>query len=271
MSDDTSRLCELYDAGCRETDSVPGYSVRRRSLLWLPAYAAVALMLNAPSAPGAARDGEPTGTARADEGRSLSWEDFARAADEEARPVAAGGTSGAYDAYLFALAMRAARLRLDSIPRAKLGAFGGLEPKVSFGVGYRGTAFFVVEWSMEPHAYLPPHCHPNASVCTLGVEGEARIRHFETIGAPADFTSASAFQVRETRTDLISSGRVSTLSPTRDNVHTFRAGSRGARGIDISALHGKSIGFSFLAIEEKPADAEQRIYGAHWTGPAARS
>ena len=266
MYHDTIHALPTDDTARSAGGSEPGVRVLRRSLLWMPAWAAAALIIN-PGALYASRGAPGSDThATSADGWAINWEAFARSADADAKTLADGGSPQAYDAYLYALAMRAARLRLDSIPRAKLGAFGELDPKVSFGVGYKGAAFFVVEWSMEPHAYLPPHCHPNASVCTLGIAGEARVQHFETIDAPADFASRRTFRVRETRTDLISPGRVSTLSPTRDNIHTFRAGAGGARGVDISAMHGRNIGFSFLEIDNTPVDAELRLYGARWTG-----
>jgi hypothetical protein len=72
--------------------------------------------------------------------------------------------------------------------------------------------------------------------------------------------------VRETHNEVIARGRVNTLSSTRDNIHTFRAGKSGARGIDISSLHGPDIGFSFLDIAERPRDLEDRIFEAVWKG-----
>lgn len=50
----------------------------------------------------------------------------------------------------------------------------------------------------------------------------------------------------------------------RDNIHAFQVGKDGARGIDITTCHGKDIGFSFLNIEEKPSNAEQRLFEANW-------
>jgi hypothetical protein len=230
-----------------------GFRVVRRRLLWLPAWAAAAFV------------GGPAAALAGDEGAgALAWDEFAKLADAGAQPVSNGGSAAAYDAYLFALATYAARLRLESIPRAKVGAFGSLKPHVSFGVATRGAAFVVVEWQMEPGAVLPPHNHPNYSVCTLGVEGEARVRHYEPVGAAPDFASKDAFRVRETRDDLVEPGRISTLSPTRDNIHTFRAGEKGARGVDITTRHGKDAGFSFLAIDDRPADADARVYAARW-------
>jgi hypothetical protein len=163
-----------------------------------------------------------------------------------------------------AVIVMSARLRLNEAPRAKLGRYGTLDPPVSFGVSFRGKPFFIVEWSLEPGAVLPPHCHPNVSVCTLGLEGEARIRNFEIVGDAPDFSSKQAFQIRETHNEIIAPGRLNTLSAFRDNIHTFQAGKQGARGIDISTYHGPDVGFSFLDIGDRARDAKRRIYEAAW-------
>src|SRR5258706_2841775 len=158
------------------------------------------------------------------------------------------------------------RARTSDIPRAKLGRLGTLKPEVSFGLSYRGKPFFIVEWQLEPLAFLPPHCHPNVSVCTVGLEGEAQIRNFEIKGEPPEFSSRKTFLVRETRNEIIAPGRINTLSSTRDNIHTFQAGKNGARGIDISTYHGPDVGFSFLDIAAKTRDADSRVYEAAWIG-----
>ena len=46
--------------------------------------------------------------------------------------------------------------------------------------------------------------------------------------------------------------------------HYFQVGKEGARGIDISTLHGKNEGFSFLDISLTPTDSEKRIFEATW-------
>jgi hypothetical protein len=257
-----------------ETDHVRGFMVRRRSLLWLPVLTASALMLNLRGtlfAQQAARE-ESTGAFAVETkaGQSqpvttdIAWGDFIKQGVPELQELYKFSSPGGQDAYLYSLAHWAARLRLETIPRARLFRFEALNPPVHFGVGYRGVPFMVVEWWLEPDAFLPPHNHPNYSVCTLGIEGEARIRNFQIAGDAPDFTSKDIFHVRETHSQLMSAGRINSLSPARDNIHTFKAGKSGARGVDFGTLYGKDIGFSFLNIEEKPRDAEGRIYEASW-------
>ena len=256
-----------------ESESLTGFIVKRRRLLWLPVWTAAALLFTRPTtllAQGSStmqnsgvKPETGRGTPTMKEG-GLDWDEFLKQAVPVTKELIQEASPAGYDAYLYSLASFAGRLRLQTIPRAKLGAFGSLNPPVHFGVGYRGVPFIVVEWWMEPNAVLPPHNHPNYSVCTLGIEGEARIRHFEVVGAAPDFASTNAFRVRETHDDLISAGRISSLSPTRDNIHTFQAGKKGARGIDITTPHGSDVGSSFLHIEDGPNDQENRIYKAVW-------
>ena len=78
------------------------------------------------------------------------------------------------------------------------------------------------------------------------------------------FSSKKEFKVQETHNEILTSGRINTLSAKRDNIHTFKAGKDGARGIDITTYHGKDAGFSFLDIEKKASDKEKRIYKAIW-------
>ena len=196
----------------------------------------------------------------------LDWAAFLKQCEPVARELHKDSSTAGQDAYLLWVASNLARARAGDIPRAKVGRFGTLEPAIRFGVSYRGEPFFIVEWQLEPGAFLPPHCHPNVSVCTLGLEGEARIRNFEIHGEAPEFTSRQSFLVRETHNEIIGPGRINTLSAKRDNIHTFQAGKNGARGIDISTYHGPDVGFSFLELATTPREPERRIFEAAWKG-----
>ncbi len=233
----------------------PGVTVERRAMFWAPLAIAAAMLRPAQTA-GAATLSPP-----------LEWDDFVRQCPADAAEFARDTSEMGQDAYLHRIATWA--VRLQSAPATKLGAYGGLEPKVEFGPSYRGVPFAVIQWRMAPHAILPAHCHPQASVCTVGVEGEARLRHFEIQGkAPAfDAGVKTPFLMRETRSQIISQRRISTLSSTRDNIHYFEAGDSGARGLDITTGYGGDGSFSFVGFQpDKPMDAKRRLYEAVWTG-----
>jgi len=242
----------------------PGVLIERRRLLWLPVITTAAMMSGVVSAQDAAKKPEvSSNTAPASTG-SLDWNEFLKQAVPQAKELHRDSSPQGQDAYLHWLALMASRLQLATIPQAKVGRFEKLDPAVYFGSSHRGQPFFIIEWRMEPGAILPPHCHPNVSVCTMGIEGEARIRNFEVAGQAPEFSSRQSFRVRETHNEIITPGRINTLSAARDNIHTFQAGKAGARGMDITSYHGPDIGFSFLELESKPADVEQRLFEAAW-------
>ncbi|HXD34898.1 MAG TPA: hypothetical protein VN643_27505 [Pyrinomonadaceae bacterium] len=191
----------------------------------------------------------------------LAWDDFLKQALPVAQQLIAR-PEFSVDEYLYRIGSLATRL--NEIPDSKLGPYTSVDKHVWFGPSFRGTPFFIIQWRMEPGAVLPAHNHPNASVCSLGYAGEVRLRNFEIVGEPPDYSSTKPFQVRESRNEMIAKGRISTLSPTRDNIHCFQTGKEGARGIDINTLHGAMGPFRFLNISEKAMDLEKRIYEATW-------
>ncbi len=240
-------------------------AITRRRLLWLSGMTGAAILSGPEWKAAMARPGSrPAKVGKERRVTGLGWKEFL----EQCLPVAEGlhrdPSRSGQDAYLYWLGSMAARLRRAELPRAVLGRFGPFEPPVNFGVSFRGQPFFIVEWHLEPNATLPPHCHPNASVCTLGIEGEAHIRNFEIVGHAPDFSSRRTFHVRETRDELVAPGRLNTLSAFRDNIHTFHAGAQGARGIDISTYHGPDVGFSFIDIDARSFDSKRRLHEAAW-------
>ena len=191
----------------------------------------------------------------------LGWDDFLKQAVPVAQQLKAD-PAFSIDEYLYRIGSLATRLK--ELPDTKLGPYTNVEPRVWFGPSFRGSPFFIIQWRMEPGAFLPLHNHPNASVCTLGFEGEVRLRNFEIVGDAPDYDSKQTFKIRETHNDSMTHGRISTLSPVRDNIHTFQVGKEGARGIDINTMLGKSGAFSFLDISKTPVDSEKRIFEAAW-------
>ena len=197
----------------------------------------------------------------------LGWDDFLKQAIPVAQQLIAEPTFSV-DEYLYRIGSLATRLK--EIPDSKLGPYTSVDPRVWFGPSFRGSPFFIIQWRMEPGAFLPPHNHPNASVCTVGFEGEVRLRNFEIIGEAPAYDSKKTFRVRESRDETMKRGRIGTLSPVRDNIHCFRVGKEGARGLDINTMLGKMTQFSFLDLSEKPIDAENKIYEAVWNPQLGR-
>jgi hypothetical protein len=241
----------------------PGVTIERRSVLWLPAIAAVATLLGRQPRLSA----DDAGTKPAGEDGRLGWGEFLKEARAIASELVKDRSGPGQDAYLQRLGALAVRLK--SAPATKLFPFGKLDPKVEFAPSFRGSPFVIIQWRMHPGAVLPAHCHPGSSVCTLGLEGEARLRNFEVEGPAPAFNSGSdkAFLIRETHSQLIRPGRLNTLSAVRDNIHYFEAGPDGARGIDITTTYDGDGSFSFVAFDpDRPKDARRRTFEASWKG-----
>jgi hypothetical protein len=254
----------IFDRSKNEVSK--GFFETRRQMLWLPASLGASVVTGRAGVIervlGKARSAASSAISL---GSGLDWEGFLQLCVPVAGELHKDSSPPGQEAYLYWVASMISRTSRSAIPRAKVGRFEKLEPAVRFGVSYRGRPFFIVEWQLEPRALLPPHCHPNVSVCTVGLEGEAEIRNFEIVGAAPEFSSRKSFLVRETHSEIIADGRINTLSATRDNIHTFRAGKNGARGIDISTYHGPDVGFSFLEIAGKPKGGEGRVFEASWS------
>jgi hypothetical protein len=169
------------------------------------------------------------------------------------------------DAHLHRIAAVAARLNLKAVPEAKTGRFGGLNPPVNFGPVRVAAPLGVILWKLDPGAVLPAHNHTPADVLSLCLSGEARVRHFDIVGDAPEYSSKKPFLIRETRNILLTPGRVSGLTQTRDNIHMFHAGEQGAVGIDINTFLPGNKNFSFLEFSDKPVDADKRTYEAVWT------
>jgi hypothetical protein len=124
----------------------------------------------------------------------------------------------------------------------------------------------LVGYRMAPGALLQAHNHPNYSVATIGIEGEARVSHYEPDETAPPMSSRDSFTVRRTAERLLRAGEASTLAPARDNIHTFRAGPQGARFVDLFSIHGPDIGFSYLEIEPRPLIGGGDAFQARWSG-----
>lgn len=195
--------------------------------------------------------------------RSTAWEDFLSEARERGKALLAQ-EGVPVDEYLFLLASLSARL--GSVPRSAMQKVPWTQPPVSFGLASKGSPFVVIEWELAPEAVLPPHNHPNASVCSIGLDGEAIVENYELAGAAPAYDSKESFLVRRTGQEVIAARRVNTVAPERDNIHTFKAGGRGARGIDLTTMHGAQGAFSYLKLDEA-ADAHGHVWRARWFKP----
>lgn len=250
----------MQSSQTKEVEVFPGVTERRYFLRSSIASAAAMVALAASQNV----FGQESMNTTAASGAELSWDSFL----QESVPVAKqlfADPAFTVDEYLYRIGSLATRVR--EIPDTKLYPYTQVDSRVFFAPSFRDKAspFFIIQWRLEPGAVLPPHNHPNASVCTLGYQGQVRLRNFEIEGEAAPYSEKRSFRVRETHNEMMAPRRINTLSPTRDNIHCFQAGKEGARGIDISTLHGTTNDFRFLEIAAKPIEPDGHIFEATWS------
>lgn len=250
--------CYRLDSRGEEAEC-PGFSETRRSVL-ICTSALMASLLASPGRLLAALDDE-------EDPGALSA--FIEGTSPEATRLKVDNSPEGQEKYIRYIASAAESI--TTIDDSGLGeeSWKGLDPGVFLGFAGRNRAFFVVHWKLAPHAVLPAHCHPETSVCTLGIEGFSSLRHFRTApGAPSYRDDRETlFRIFETRRLELHEGTISTLTEHRDNIHHFEAGPKGSRGIDITTSYGGDGSFSFLDFDpQHPVDGGTRAYEARWSG-----
>jgi hypothetical protein len=169
------------------------------------------------------------------------------------------------DEYLSRLAGLGAGLDSGDVPLGKLGRFSDFEPPIELGPIHRELPIAIIQWRFAPGTILPPHNHTPAHVLSLCIEGECRVRHFDAIGAPP-LDSRETFRIRETENRVLRAGRSTSLTPERDNIHTFEAGPEGALGFDINTFLPGEGDWSMLDLDDQPLKGYERVFEARWIG-----
>src|SRR5262249_49670253 len=146
-----------------EVGSTPGYSIERRVFVRTAPMAIAALALASPSRLFAR---EPMRSASSAEDSKLDFDDFVKECSVLAR-AAQQELSLNEEAHIFRLSEAVSRLRLTSVPKAKLGAFARLDPPVEFGPLKVVVPLAIIQWRLSPGAVLPPHNHNPADVISL--------------------------------------------------------------------------------------------------------
>jgi hypothetical protein len=252
----------LSDSTSTEEEPIaPGYVIERRFFIRAASIATAAFAFT--STGRIVASDSKTGVIIPSTDPPLDFEGFVRECAELAK-IAQQDASLNEEAHIFRLSAVASRLRPASVPKGKLGAFAGLNPPVEFGPLKIAAPLAIIQWRLAPGATLPAHNHNPADVISLCLEGACTIRHFDIVDSAPDYSSKQTFLIRESRNDLLTPGRMSSLSTVRDNIHTFHAGKDGAMGIDINSILPGDKPFSFLDVAEKPRDPQNRLYEAAW-------
>jgi hypothetical protein len=123
----------------------------------------------------------------------------------------------------------------------------------------------VAQFRFEPGRGFPWHDHRDYNGLILCVGGEARVRSADILGGDPRPAAGKTFQIRETVSAVLTPGTASRLTRSKDNVHDVRGGPDGARVLDFFTFFepgGRSVN---LTVDEKPRDADRRIYDATWS------
>jgi hypothetical protein len=151
------------------------------------------------------------------------------------------------DAYVLSAA--AAGVLIDQLPMPDLKPVGAYAPGVETGRIGRFGPCTIIRYRVAPGAGLPAHNHPNYSVVTIGLSGEAMYEQFVPAGPAPAYGSDAPFKIMKVGDKSLIRGGVLTLAPQRDNIHAFTAGRDGAEFFDVISLHTKDEGFGNMRLK----------------------
>ena len=241
------------DDCCEEV--ADGVVIERRRLLWVSAATAGAFLLG-----GGSRAIAQDKVAAAEPGKTKSLAAFLDEALPMARELVAA-TKRNENAYLFRVASMLAEVKAPTEDvRKTMRAFREKNKR-------EGEARFplaVMELRVKPGGRLPHHDHRNYNGVIVGVEGEIRIRNYDIIGRDDLPPEGETFQIRETQDTLVRPGQYSMLASNRNNIHDLQGGEKGGRVLDVFTFFDKGARSAYMDVEDKPRDAERRIYDAAW-------
>lgn len=226
----------------------PGVIVERRSFLALAASALGITGLSGCS-------GKPV---HAGSGGQFSMQEFVDEVVPVAKQLKESKSPWGEDRYLYTLASYAVRLGKIKSPQMSA-SDQGVDTFV--GKGWGSDPFTVFHWRMAPGSVIRPHAHTYDNVVTLVLDGQARIRSFETVEKP-EFWKEDLVRVRMTNDQLLAKGDINIVHQAQ--AHEFRAGPAGAQGIDISTPLRKMQPTPYLELQKKPVDAQNRIFMGSW-------
>jgi hypothetical protein len=164
------------------------------------------------------------------------------------------------DRYLHALAAHACRLGDVAPPELRPSSQG---KGVSIGASWAGDPFVVLHWRMAPEATIRLHAHTYGNVCTVGLEGEAHVRNFETVD-PLDVTEEGPVMVRRTTEQHLDVHGINLVPLSHGFCHGFSAGPAGARGLDITTRLAERKPTPYLVLDDEPVDVDAGLYRGRW-------
>ncbi len=125
----------------------------------------------------------------------------------------------------------------------------------------------------EPEAVIDLHDHRHYNGLLLGATGEIAVRNFDIVpeeGMSLDLRrgvvppEGKEFLIRQTATQTLKPGVVSTLTRDRDNLHVVKAGPKGGSCLDVFTHFNREARSYSLDWTGKPEDSQRNTYRATW-------
>ncbi len=215
-------------------------------------------MVAAATAFAAANLGESAYARKLDPRRDrLSYEDFLARVIPLAKQLVGDTSVNGQAAYLHTIAAHAVWLESLQPPEMRANGAG-----TSIGAHEGGDPFTVLHWRMEPGSIIGTHPHIYGNVVTLCLEGDVHVSNYEVIG-DRDWDAVKPFRVRRTVTQWLSPGHVNLVNLERNYMHGFRAGSRVARGLDITTRIREKRPSPTLVLDPKSPGTDD-VWDASW-------
>jgi len=230
----------------------PGVTVERRCFLKTAAVA-----LGGVAAPGLATPKLGTRDRSA-----LALDEFVAEVVPIAKALLKDPSLAGQDRYLLTIASYA--VRLEAVPEPQFRDSGqGAGPGTFIGSNGAPGPFVVLHWKMKPRTEVRRHAHTYGNVVTLGLEGAAMVENFEVLGVP-DYDTTERFRVRRTVSQWLTPGATNLVNLQRNYIHGIKAGSRGARGLDITTRVLEKRPTPYLDLGE-PIEEQAGVFRASWT------
>lgn len=228
-----------------EVEVSPGLVVQRRCVLTMLA----GILLNG-SIPAWGR-----------ESATLTYEAFLAEVIPVAKRLVTETSAEGQDTYLRTVAAVAVRMGDVAPPQMRdqgTGTYIGANPG--------GDPFNVLHWRMDPGSQIRIHPHIYGNVVTLGLAGQAEVVNYEMEGA-RDWVTDKPFMVRRTVRQTLKPGDVNLVNLERNYMHGFRAGSEGARGLDITTRIRARVDSPVLLVKDETAERTE----GRWLYETARA
>lgn len=233
-------------------ETEPGVILERRCFLKTAAVA-----LGAVAVPGLA-----TIRIGATERSTLTIDEFIAEAVPIAKALVKDPSLAGQDRYLLTIASYA--VRLAAVPEPEFRDSGqGAGPGTFIGSNGSPGPFVILHWKMNPRTEIRRHAHTYGNVVTLGLKGAAIVENFEVLGA-RDYDTIEVFRVRRSVSQWLTPGATNLVNLERNYIHGFKAGSDGARGLDITTRILEKRPTPYLALGN-PVKNHPDVFEGSWT------